>query len=119
VTVLPNAFASSHQVQTSSAIPMMPNSISSAAVRSLAKVVSEPEDLRGRSATTGRSSSLRDAEIPSGRIAKMALQESQRLCSQIDSRLSAELKSGPVSGVMTNWPFGLGWLDASLARNLL
>jgi hypothetical protein len=28
-------------------------------------------------------------------------------------------KSGPISGVITNWPFGLRWLDASLARNLL
>ena len=29
------------------------------------------------------------------------------------------MKSGPISGVMTNCPFGLRWLDASLARNLL
>jgi hypothetical protein len=29
------------------------------------------------------------------------------------------MKSAPISGVMTNWPFGLRWPDASLARNLL
>ena len=29
------------------------------------------------------------------------------------------MKSGPIAGVMTNCPFGLRWLDASLARGLL
>ena len=29
------------------------------------------------------------------------------------------MKVAPISGVMTNWPFGLRWPDASLARNLL
>ena len=83
---------------------------------------------------------IRDAEIPLGRFAKMALQEDERLCPQIRARLnpsrcifaavtgptpwnlpigSDAMKSGPISGVMTNWPFGLRWLDASLARNLL
>jgi hypothetical protein len=32
---------------------------------------------------------------------------------------SAAVKFGPMSGVMTNWPFGLRWPEASLARNLL
>jgi hypothetical protein len=57
VTVRPKAFAFSHQAQTSSAMASTPASISADAVRSRSKVVSEPEDLRGRSATTGRSSS--------------------------------------------------------------
>ena len=53
----PNALAFSHQAQTSSAMATAPASISSGAVRSRSKVVSEPEDFLCRSATTGRSSS--------------------------------------------------------------
>src|ERR1700719_1108407 len=56
VTVRPKALALSHQAQTSSAMASTPASISADAIRSRSKVVSEPEDLRGRSATTGRSS---------------------------------------------------------------
>jgi hypothetical protein len=32
---------------------------------------------------------------------------------------SPSRKPGPISGVMTNWPFGLRWLEASFARNWL
>ena len=28
-------------------------------------------------------------------------------------------EGGPISGVMTYWPFGLRWSEASFARNLL
>jgi hypothetical protein len=46
-----------HRAQTSSAMAWTPASISAGSVRSRSKVVSEPDDFRGRSATTGRSSS--------------------------------------------------------------
>ena len=71
----------------------------------------------------------------------MLLQKGERLRFQICARLDPEplhpcrgdgsdpVKFGdrqgcdevrrPSQGVMTNWPFGLRWLDASLARNLL
>jgi len=59
VTVRPNAWALAHQSQTSSAIDSTPASISPGSVKSLAKVVSDPDDLRGRFGTTARWSSPR------------------------------------------------------------
>ena len=47
VTVRPKACAFSHQAQTSSAIACTPASISAGCVRSLEKVVSDPEDCVG------------------------------------------------------------------------
>lgn len=32
---------------------------------------------------------------------------------------SVSTQAAPMSGVTANWPFGLRWSDASLARNLL
>src|SRR5215469_9353878 len=57
VTVRPKVRAFSHHVQTSSAIVWTPASTSAGSMRSSEKVVSDPEDFRGRSGTTGRSSS--------------------------------------------------------------
>src|SRR5436305_14741038 len=57
VTVRPKVCVFSHQAQTSSAIASTPASMAAGSVRSSAKVVSDPEDLRGRSGTTGRLSS--------------------------------------------------------------
>jgi hypothetical protein len=31
----------------------------------------------------------------------------------------ASTNAGPISGVMTYWPFGLRWSEANFARNLL
>ncbi len=140
VTARPKALAFSHQAQTSSAMASTPASIWAAAVRSRSKVASEPKDLRGRSATTGRSSlAAGNAEIPIGGFAEMLLQKAERFCFQIRARFDPEplhpccrdgsdaMKPGDrqrcdeilaLSGVVTNWPFGLRWPDASLARNL-
>src|SRR2546428_10855532 len=62
VTVRPKACLFSHQAQTSSAIASTPASMATGSVRSSAKVISDPEDLRGRSATTlGEKLVVRDA----------------------------------------------------------
>ena len=80
-----------------------------------------------------------NAEIPIGGFAEMLLQKAERFCFQIRARFDPEplhpccrdgsdaMKPGDrqrcdeilaLSGVVTNWPFGLRWPDASLARNL-
>ncbi len=84
VTVRPKAPAPSHQAKTSSARAATAASISAGRIRSAAKVVSEPDDLRGRSATTGRSSSaLATPWNQAPGLAEAALQEGQALGPQV------------------------------------
>ena len=81
-----------------------------------------------------------DGVKPRTGLAEVLLQEFQRLAPQIRAREDAEAvhpfrrhpsdtmefatgnastKAEPIAGVTTNWPLGLLWSDASLARNLL
>jgi hypothetical protein len=105
-------------------------------------VVSLPADLRGLSGRTGRSSSPRAmawkcaAEaLPKCSWRKASGRSRRSLPVRIPSRSilaavagptpwksetsNASTKAGPISGVMTNCPFGLRWPEASFARNLL
>ena len=81
-----------------------------------------------------------DGVVPDARLAEAALQVLQRPGLQIGAGLDAgacicaavagptpwnfatgraSTNAAPSSGMMANWPFGLRWPDASLARNLL
>src|SRR6266487_2931585 len=141
VTVRPETRVFSHQAQTSSAIASTPASMSAGSVRSSVKVLSDPEDLRGRSGTTGRlSSPLAMAWYQVPDLPKCCCRNSNdcRLRSapvKMPSRFILSAVTGPtpwnlptgkvstnaaaIAGVTTNWPLGLQWSEASLARNLL
>ena len=70
---------------------------------------------------------MRSPSGPGGRFTEMLLQKGESLifaavAGPTPWNLATgndAMKSGPIAGVMTNCPFGLRWLDASLARSLL
>src|SRR5262249_42755274 len=141
VTVRPQTRVFSHQAQTSSAIASTPASTSTGSVRSSAKVLSDPEDLRGRSGTIGRLSSplaMAGYQVPDLLKGRCRIANDCRLRSapvKMPSRFILSAVTGPtpwnlpigkvstnaaaIAGGTMNWLLGLQWSEASLARNLL
>ena len=105
-------------------------------------MVSEPTDLRSRSGLTAAVVlAAGDGVVPGAGLAEILLQELEDLRLEVGAGIDAKAahlvwrsigptpwnlatgrdstKASPLSGGITNWPLGLRWSEASLARNLL